>query len=746
MSTIQRITGTNSGLDVDALVKSAMTTYTTKVDKETQNKKVLEYQQEQYKKIMSDASDFYDKYFDILKTGNLMMTSSYQTESFTSSDSSKVIAKGFAGASIDNYTVNVTQLASKATSILADGATGNKTMTFGSGANLVTLDAFAVGSDAGKTAAENAATTIANYNTKLTAKKAELNNAYTTANAADKLIIQQKLKSLNVTATYSEFNKGIVFTADQMGEGGFTLDGSSAVDKELQGTITKGGTSYTLSGTSNTVNIDNVQFTLKGVTSKTSNITSSSITNLLEEHISNTSYTLSNGRKITIGNDGTTTIDASFVSNGKTFNTDGSITSSTQITTGSTSTSITSLFGDNITKTLNNHDTANNTDTAEYTLNNGVKIKICIDNNTPANSKVTIMDGENALDSTDTVEFTNTDGTKMTIKGDGTVTNSTQITSSSINKLLEENNLSVSDTVYTLDNTDSNKIKIASDGTIKIMESDGTTEITDPIELTNDDGSIIKINKDGTLTTNGTDNSVTLTGSTDVTALKDKIVNFVNDYNTLLKSINTKLFEKRDKDYMPLTDEQKKAMSEDQITSWEKKSQTGLLRRDSDLERIANAMKSAMSSVMSGSGSYLEQMGITPVKDYTDKNGMFTINEDKLTKALEENATNVKDLFTRDASTTDKGGVLTQLAAALKSEFKTSTSSLAKKAGLVGSSTEYDNTLTKSISEKTALIKKLNTQLSTKETALYKKYSDLETIMGKLNSQQSSLASMLGQA
>ena len=58
---------------------------------------------------------------------------------------------------------------------------------------------------------------------------------------------------------------------------------------------------------------------------------------------------------------------------------------------------------------------------------------------------------------------------------------------------------------------------------------------------------------------------------------------------------------------MPLTDEQKKAMTDNQITSWETKAQTGLLRKDSDLERIASAMKSAMSSVMSGSGLYLEK-------------------------------------------------------------------------------------------------------------------------------------------
>jgi len=44
------------------------------------------------------------------------------------------------------------------------------------------------------------------------------------------------------------------------------------------------------------------------------------------------------------------------------------------------------------------------------------------------------------------------------------------------------------------------------------------------------------------------------------------------------------------------------------------------------------------------------------------------------------------------------------------------------------------------------LISTLQDSLTDKETALYKKYSTLETLMEKLNAQQSSLTSMLGQS
>jgi flagellar hook-associated protein 2 len=584
MSSIQRITGTNSGLDVDALVKASMTPYQNKIDKETQNQKVLEYQQEQYKKIMSDASDFYDKYFDILKTGSLMSTNTYESVSFKSGDDTKVTAKGFAGADVSNYKVTTTQLASKATALFKSEDLLSKT----------NLSVKVDGKDAVSVAIVKADGEI-----DMAATAKSLNSALTTA-------------GINVTAKYSEFSKGIVLESGTMGESvsfqaGIDSSLKTYIGQNAKGVITKGTEIYNIDQASNVLMVDNVQFTFKSPsTSATSSMTLDHLTDL----------TVDNGKTIT-STDGKTTTTTS---------TDGNITTTTQT------------------------------------------------------------------------------------NADGTVTQT-------------------------------------------ITQRDGTTT-TKTTTKSNIDGTVTKsVTVNGGTATISSYSPVSLTGSTDVTDLKDKIVKFVEDYNTLLKSINTKIYETRDKNYMPLTDAQKKEMTDDQITAWETKAKTGLLRKDSNLERITSAMKSAMSSVMSGSGLYLESIGIEPVKDYTDKNGTFTIDEDKLTKALEENAGKVKDLFTRAISTTtkdgvttttDKGGVLTQLAATLKSEFKSSSSVLAGKVGLDGTSTQYNNTLTISIYKKKTLISELNKAFTNKETALYNKYSALETAMQKLNAQQSSLTSMLG--
>ncbi len=128
-----RITGTNSGIDVDSVVKQSLTTQQNKIDKAYQQQKVYEYQQSQLKEIVEDVQKFYDKYLDILSGDSLLKSSAYETVSFTTTDSSgkvsqAVTAKGFAGADVSEYKVTVTQLAQKASATLEskDVVSGNK--------------------------------------------------------------------------------------------------------------------------------------------------------------------------------------------------------------------------------------------------------------------------------------------------------------------------------------------------------------------------------------------------------------------------------------------------------------------------------------------------------------------------------------------------------------------------------------------------------------------------------------------
>lgn len=291
------------------------------------------------------------------------------------------------------------------------------------------------------------------------------------------------------------------------------------------------------------------------------------------------------------------------------------------------------------------------------------------------------------------------------------------------------------------------KVMAGTDADIKIINSNGGVYThkgsTNTVTL---DGVTFKIN--GNIESG---KEVKITGKVDVTESKDKIVNFINDYNTLMEKLNKTVNTKHDRDYVPLTSAQKEQMSDKEIELWEAKVENGQLYKDSDITRIMNSMKQTMRTVMSGSGFNLKDMGIIPIEDYSgNKNGTFTIDESKLTEALENNMDDVLNLFTSNPKTTTdtngttNKGILYQLKDTLNSEVMKSDSILSKKVGIEGTSTFTNNTLTKNISDYETKIKKMQKDLATREQHLYSKYATLETIMNKYNSQQSYLTSYLG--
>lgn len=695
-----RITGTNSGIDVDTVVKQSLTNEQSKIDKAYQQQKVYEYQQAQLKEIVNDVSKFYDKYLDILSGDSLLKGTAFETASFTTTDltgatSTAVTAKGFAGADVTDYKVIVTQLASKATSntLTSNNLSVGKTIKIEteSGEVEFTVSSKKDGSD--------------EVDLEKTAK--ELNS---------------KLKSagINVTAKYSQFTGGITLESGEMGESAsftYQIDTGekiTATGKDAKATITKGDDSIDISSKSNIVTVDNVQFTFNAVTSVDSNDSSDL------EHLK---YTDTTNNKVTISKDDVTTIR------------EGSTVKTTK------------AYSDTISVNINNI-----TGTDEITVS-GHLTALSKDGNTVSEdgNKITSKDGK-----TTTTTTKNEDGTTIikTVKEyeDGTV-----VTTELTQKDGEKDQIKSTATIGTGDGKLTHLKGDDKSAVVSITSKDGekNTIIQNGITTTTEkqaDGTIKKTVTDGSVSNTSTFGKVNLSGKTDISGLKDTIVGFVNDYNKVMETINEKLWETRDKDYMPLTEDQKKEMSESEIEAWEKKSQTGLLRNDSDLRRIQSAMKSAMSSMMSSTGLTLESIGIEPVDNYTTKNGMYKIDEDKLTKALQNNSEDVKDLFTRSAGTEkdsngniiDKGGVLTQLQSVLKNEFKASTSSLSKRIGFDGTSTENSNTLSKNITKQKSLITQLKEKYSNKETALYKKYSNLEVMLEKLNSQSNSLYAMLG--
>jgi flagellar hook-associated protein 2 len=91
-----------------------------------------------------------------------------------------------------------------------------------------------------------------------------------------------------------------------------------------------------------------------------------------------------------------------------------------------------------------------------------------------------------------------------------------------------------------------------------------------------------------------TDSEVTLTTSTDYDGIYDQIKSFLKSYNELINEISTLYGADSADKYQPLTSEEKKAMSDDEVEEWEKKIKDSLLRKDSSLGSIQDTLSQYM--------------------------------------------------------------------------------------------------------------------------------------------------------
>lgn len=140
--------------------------------------------------------------------------------------------------------------------------------------------------------------------------------------------------------------------------------------------------------------------------------------------------------------------------------------------------------------------------------------------------------------------------------------------------------------------------------------------------------------------------TVTIRVDTDVDSVVDKVTSFVDEYNALIDTINGMLSQKTYRNFPPLTQEQKSAMSEADIELWEEKAKSGLLKNDAALTRMLQNMRTNLYANVEGvSGSYdhITQIGITTGR-YQD-GGKLVIDEEKLRTAISNDADGVIDLL-----------------------------------------------------------------------------------------------------
>lgn len=246
-----------------------------------------------------------------------------------------------------------------------------------------------------------------------------------------------------------------------------------------------------------------------------------------------------------------------------------------------------------------------------------------------------------------------------------------------------------------------------------------------------------------------TDGEITIVTSTDYDGVYDTIKDFISEYNELINEMDKLYNADSARKYNMLSEEEKDAMTDDEVEQWENTIKGALLRKDSTLSSLMNGM---VNSMMKGfeievngekKTKYLYEYGIHTLSYFdaadnehhayhidgnTDDEATGT-KDDKLKAALASNpeetaeffAALCKDLYTTidKAMNTDKR---------YSSVYKVYNDKQLK--------TEYESYTKK--------IKEAEKELNAYEDKWYNKFSAMEVALSKLQSNTNAVTSMLG--
>lgn len=233
--------------------------------------------------------------------------------------------------------------------------------------------------------------------------------------------------------------------------------------------------------------------------------------------------------------------------------------------------------------------------------------------------------------------------------------------------------------------------------------------------------------------------AITVTVNKDVDAVYDKVKNFIKQYNELLDEMNKLYNADSARGYDILTDEEREAMTEEQIEKWENKIKDSLLRRDDSLGSLLNTMKTKLAGTVNVNGKNyaLSSFGVV-TSDYTEKGKLHLLGDSEDTYG-KDYADKLKAALTEDADTVME--VFSTLAKDLYDDMTEKMRSSSMNSAL----TFYnDKQLDKTMKTYKDDLSTLEKRLQEIEDRYYKQFTAMEVAMSKLNSQQSSLGSFLG--
>ena len=242
----------------------------------------------------------------------------------------------------------------------------------------------------------------------------------------------------------------------------------------------------------------------------------------------------------------------------------------------------------------------------------------------------------------------------------------------------------------------------------------------------------------------------------DVDKAVANVQSLVDSYNKILADLNGKVNETRYKDFLPLSDAQKSAMKESDITAWEAKAKSGLLHNDQTLSSLVNSMRSSFSNPVSGIAATYDpatgknitynsaaSIGIT-TGNYSE-NGKLYLDTNKLKKALNASPDVLNQLFGASGEKSDGTTDISSqgIAGRLYDGIKNKMDQLLQTAGTTGTA-QYDvnSSYAKKITAYNLQISNAADRFDKVQAAYYKQFNAMEVALQKLSSQSSWLSSV----
>lgn len=305
---------------------------------------------------------------------------------------------------------------------------------------------------------------------------------------------------------------------------------------------------------------------------------------------------------------------------------------------------------------------------------------------------------------------------------------------------------------------DSNKIFTGTAGKIKV---DGKEYSTDSSQIAID-GITYSLLSTSDFTVDPSDSTkkiyknTIVSVNTDTDTIVKNVKQFVDDYNKMLQDLKDSVYTEPDSNYQPLTDDEKKAMSDDQVKDWTDKAKKGLLYKDDSLTTLIDSMRSAVNQPIAGIGgkyNSLNNIGVSVSADWSQDNaGVLSLDEDKLRTALNDDPDAAYKIFVNPASSDDNSssfGVVKKLNNAVSAAV--GKGDIATANGIRGMAGTSDSSNVSDQSYWGNLIADWNKKMSAfqddmdkYQDQLYKQYDDMETAISNMSSQYSYITSYLG--